>query len=179
MSDSTNVPEVPAPHLAQSSPTQSRTTAPAPRNTSRARTKSRPYPSPANRDRTGTLPTQNDPPTSDNAGLSSPRALPVPLKISASHLYQGWYRRKFTLLPNTSQIPVSVSATGNGKPKSLNRLILDRWNSANQKERCEWKSVAAEYRRKMVETGRWECSHEEVVKRMEEDGWAPVIKWDF
>ena len=65
-----------------------------------------------------------------------------------------------------------MTTLGNGQPKNLTRQIFDRWKVADTVERGEWEMMVARYCWEN-ERGARLTTHDDVAKKMEEDGWVP------
>jgi hypothetical protein len=64
-----------------------------------------------------------------------------------------------------------MTTLGNGQPKTLQKQIMDRWKTAGIEERGKWQTVATKYRAE-IERGAVFTTHEDVVEKMEEEGWV-------
>jgi TRAP-type C4-dicarboxylate transport system substrate-binding protein len=67
-----------------------------------------------------------------------------------------------------------MTTLGNGQPKNLQKQIMDRWKVASAEERGEWQTVATKYREEIERGAAVFTTHEDVVEKMDEEGWVPV-----
>ena len=54
-------------------------------------------------------------------------------------------------------------------------VVGSLWSRATEFERCEWRVVAQHYDAVLKLEGAIEFKHEDIVKRMESEGWQPKV----
>lgn len=95
----------------------------------------------------------NTPSTDDSANIPNSTEAK---KVHAHQLHRMWYLRRIRF--TTLQVALGTL-----------------WGCATELERCEWRDVAQHYDAVLKLEGTTEFKHEDIVKRLEREGWQPKI----